>query len=169
MWQLDGRTPLELFNAVESCESGMGSYLQAEVVAVYRAVDILKALGPGETMTVRDWANKAVEFANQFPNIGCKYRDVMPLLFRLQDYGLVKFTGSPDNPETNEDWDRTSVRITAKGFLAERREYFTEEEPERPDYFSSIIARQLKPTKAVEWATKDDFDDAAFLEELKRM
>jgi hypothetical protein len=124
------KTPWQLFQEIGTDPSGLGDYVQAEFIAVFRAIDSLKRLPYDRTMTFLDWATDAIEFANRFPRIGAKYREAAPLLMALEDYGLVEFGGEGDLNEFN-DWSKVTVRITAKGFLAQPSEYFVKKEQRR--------------------------------------
>lgn len=132
------RTSWELFQFLEAHESGEGSYLQAELIACHRAMDIMKSLGPGEAISFQDWIEKAVEYANHFPNIGAKYRDVVPRLMALANYGLVIIDGDPD-----QDSHKAMVKITPKGYLAEPYEYYKKREvfPPRDETALNFFAR----------------------------
>lgn len=117
-------TPWEQFQRYETEDSGMSHYLQAELIAVHKAMEVLKGLPAGEKITYKNLLTKAVEFANQFPGIGAKYRDANCRMYAMADYGLVEFDGDP------EKWDECHVRLTAKGYLARPEEWYTSK-PER--------------------------------------
>lgn len=98
-------------------KSGCGSYLQAELVAVHRAIHILKTLGPGQKMKLEDLHDQAIQYANKFPGIGAKYREAVPRIDALADLGLIAIDSDPEDRETKV------VRITVKGFLATPQEW----------------------------------------------
>ena len=124
-------TPWEQFQRYETDDSGMSHYFQAELIAVHKAMEVLKSLPAGERITYKDLLTKAVEFANQFPNIGAKYRDTNCRMYTLADYGLIAFDGDP------EKWEECYVRLTAKGYLARPEEWYREK-TEQPKDISSI-------------------------------
>ena len=130
--------------------SDQESYYKAELVAVHRAVHILKQLGRGEVVTYRKLMTDSVEYANGFPGIGAKYRDVDPRLRALADYGVVHIDGDPD------DWDNATVRVTAKGFLARPEEWYDERTKEDEDVdFSLFSDKHIRETFVI----RDDDDE----------
>jgi len=148
---------------------GMSHYLQAELVAVHRAIYVLKQLEPGQTITYKALMERAVEYANQFPGIGAKYRDVGPRIEALESYGIVKFDGDP------EDWEKTTVRLTAKGFLARPEEWYNDgpSEGEAPGFRPEMF-EPYNYNPDGDWNVGPQYEDniaedVAFLRELERM
>lgn len=95
-------------------------YLQAELVAIHRAVNQLRLKGK---MNFEEWITDAIEFAGLL-TLGAKYRDFHPRLWALGNkYGMVHFDGDIDE---YENWKTTTVTITAKGYLAEYSEWSKE-------------------------------------------
>lgn len=111
---MDFTNSWDLFEYLGDHESGLGHYLQAELVATHKAMDIMKSLDIGEKISFHDWITACIEYANQFSEIGAKYRDFFPRLLILQKNGLVTIS---DDPE--KDWNTAMVSITAKGYLTD--------------------------------------------------
>jgi hypothetical protein len=121
------------YKKAENCPSGMGRYIQGESIALTKAMDILKSLEANQSITLEDWSRKSIDYANQFPNVSCKYRDALPRMLDLQRTGYVVIDGDVDT----HDWKTIKVRITAKGFFSERGVYLFDREtdPEEPNHF----------------------------------
>lgn len=138
---------------------GMSDYLQAEYVAVHRAIYVLKQLEPGQTITYCDLMKRAVEYANQFPGIGAKYRDVGPRIEVLADYGIIEFSGNP------EDWENVTVRLTPKGFLSRPEEWYKDTYTPNPipEFLTEYMPYNYYPDE------RDPALDEAFIRELERM
>lgn len=126
----DTLTPWQQYKAMRDDPTACGGfshYIMAEHVALHRAVYILKQLEAGETMLYTDLLKRSVEYANSFPGIGAKYREAGPRIEALADYGVIVFDGDPSEPPT-------TVRLTAKGFLAQPHEWFDEKTKEEEEY-----------------------------------
>lgn len=106
--------------------SDMGDYFAAEFLALQRAMDTLKRSN-GRPIRYAEWFKDAVEFVDNLEaGIGCKYRDLSPSLYALEKRGLIKVTGDQEKLFSAEDdvW----VQITPKGYLANKNEWWTEED-----------------------------------------
>lgn len=155
-------SPYEQFKHIGEDKEGhgMSHYIQAEYVAVHRAMYVLKQLEPGQTITYYDLMKRAVEYANQFPGIGAKYRDTGPRIEALASYGIIVFDGDP------EDWEKTTVRLTPKGFLARPEEWYKDNyQPDREPEFNPEAFQPYNyyPDE------RDPAMDEAFIRELERM
>jgi hypothetical protein len=181
-------SPWKQFKMYNENDDGGSHYYQAELVAVHRAIYILKQLEPGQTITYHDLMTRSVEYANQFHGIGAKYRDTSPRIELLADYGVIAFDGDP------EDWENTKVRLTAKGFLARPEEWYEDKGkikerayvcdsmmynynrtplPGDDSFFSELKNMGNEPTVEDEEFIKElraiNGDDVSFLRELEKM
>lgn len=121
MIQEPNETAWQHYQAIDKEARGMQHYLCAEFVALHRAMQTLKQSN-GKPIPFGDWVTDAVEFpANMNSGIYCKYRDFIPSLFGLQDSGCLKIVGDLD---TEKDWNKITVQITPKGFLATPQEWW---------------------------------------------
>ena len=113
------RSLYQQFKDMES--SDISHYLQAELIGVKKAMDILKELKPNELLRFDDLLRQVVEYVEHFPNLRTKFRDMYVRLMHLENYGLIRFEGPMRDAE---DTENLTVRITPKGFLALPHEYF---------------------------------------------
>ena len=150
MW--NSESVLEYYRDLDDDPSGWVNYDRGMILAICRAMDLLKQAGGG-WLLFEKWIDDSLSFTRLFPDAMCKCRDVMPHLLALEDYGMIKL--HTDVAHTAERWDEVldsvpweqiKVRITAEGYLAEKSEYFSNygvELSETDDFFDPLEFSKL--------------------------